>query len=89
MNEDIEIYYYSFITNNNLIVKLDITIFENFTYLMNIIAKEKYNYKKLKFKYVLTEFQLIFKPYIIENQLYIFEKEKLFFNKYRKYKIFN
>ena len=38
MNEDIEIYYYSFITNNNLIVKLDITIFENFTYLMNIIA---------------------------------------------------
>jgi hypothetical protein len=59
MNEDIEIYYYSFITNNNLIVKLDITIFENFTYLMNIIAKEKYNYKKLKFKYVLTEFQYL------------------------------
>ena len=77
--EDIEIYYYSFLTdNNNLIVKLDVTIFENSTYFMNIIATEKNNHK-IKIAYGLKEFQYILKSYIIDNQLYFFEEEKIIF----------
>ena len=77
--EDIEIYYYSFLTdNNNLIVKLDVIIFENSTYFMNIIATQKNNHK-IKIAYGLKEFQYILKSYIIENQLYVFEEEKIIF----------
>ena len=90
--EDIEIFYYSFLTNNSLIVKLDVTIFNTSIYYMNIIAEEKNNHK-IKIAYGLKEFQYILKSYIIENQLYVFEEEKIIFKilpdakKNRKYLI--